>query len=160
MKTNRRRKCKHCGKLYRVIAQCRERQRYCGEAACQQASHAASQRRWLAKPENHGHFSGPENVERVRAWRKAHPGYWRAAAKRRNALQDMKSAQPIDAKEDRPVLTRDALQDVISSQQALLVGVISSLTGSALQDEIAQTMRMFETRGAMILGNVPRPQSQ
>jgi len=114
----------------------------------------------LAKPENHGHFSGPENVERVRAWRKAHPGYWRETAKRRNALQDVKSAQAVDEKGDSAVLTCDALQDVLSAQQALLVGVISSLTGSALQDEIAQTMRMFETRGAMILGNVPRPQKQ
>ena len=152
MKTNRRRKCKHCGKLYWVSPRRRKYQRYCGEAACQKASHAASHRRWLAKPENQGHFSGSENVERVRAWREAHPGYWRRDAKRRHVLQDVKFAQPIDAQNDNPVLTQDALQDVVSSQQALLVGVISSLTGSALQDEIAQTMRMFETRGAMILG--------
>lgn len=160
MKTHRRRKCNHCGKLYRVCPRRREHQRYCGEAACQKASHAASHRRWLAKPENQGHFSGPENVERVRSWRKAHPGYWRRAPKRRNALQDVIFAQPIDAQKDKSVLTQDALQDVISAQHALLVGVISVLTGSALQDEIDQSLRNLQTRGALILGKVPRIQSQ
>jgi hypothetical protein len=72
----------------------------------------------------------------------------------------VKTTQPIDAQTDNPVLTQDALQDVISSQHALLVGVISALTGSALQDEIAQSLREFQTRGALILGKVPRMQRQ
>ena len=160
MKTHRRRKCNHCGKLYWVSPRRREHQRYCGEAACQKASHAASHRRWLAKPENQDHFRGYAHVERVRVWRKAHPGYWRRDSKRPRALQDVKTTQPIDAQTDNPVLTQDALQDVISSQHALLVGVISALTGSALQDEIAQSLREFQTRGALILGKVPRIQSQ
>ena len=47
---------------------------------CRQASKAASQRRWLRKPDNRDYFSGPTHVERVRQWRQAHPGYWRRKA--------------------------------------------------------------------------------
>jgi hypothetical protein len=160
MKRYRRRKCKYCGKLYQVNPRRRDLQRYCRETACQKASHAASQRRWLAKPENRDHFCGPENIDRVQAWRKAHPGYWRRRNKRPIALQDVILTQPVDVQEDKTDLMQGALQDVISSQHALLVGVISTLTGSTLQDEIGQSMRLFQTRGALILGKVPGMQSQ
>jgi hypothetical protein len=43
------------------------------------ASKADSHRRWLSKPANREHFRGPANVERVRQWREANPGYWKSA---------------------------------------------------------------------------------
>ena len=155
MKRYRRRKCKHCRGVYRVNPRRRDLQQYCGEPACQKASHAASQRRWLAKPGNQNHFREADNVERVQAWRKAHPGYWRRRNKRARALQDVIPSQPVDGEEDASGLIRGALQDVLPSQVPLLVGLISSFTGSALQDEIGQSMRQFQTRGELILGMVP-----
>lgn len=160
MKRCRRRKCKHCGKLYRVNPRRRDLQKYCCEPACQRASHAASQRRWLAKPENRNQFREPDNIKRVQAWRIAHPGYWRRRYKRPDALQDVIPSQPVDVEKDTPGLIRGALQDVLPSQLTVLVGVISSLTGSALQEEIVQSMRQFQTRGELILGMVPGMKSQ
>ena len=69
-----RRKCKCCLKLFRPDARNRRHQFYCSASGCRAASKAASQARWLAKPENEGYFRGPVNVARVQAWRARHPG--------------------------------------------------------------------------------------
>jgi hypothetical protein len=46
----------------------------------------------------------------------------------------------------------DALQEICSPQPALVVGLISILTGYALQDDIAASARRFLSRGRDILG--------
>ena len=63
-----RRKCKCCLKLFRPDPRNRRHQYYCSAPDCRAASKAASQARWLAKPENQSY------VARVRAWRRAIPG--------------------------------------------------------------------------------------
>ena len=68
---------------------------------CRKASKAASQKRWLAKPENQGYFCGPKNVKRVQLWREANPGYWRGKRKTtKDALQDPLNRQPIENNTD------------------------------------------------------------
>ena len=84
MRRTRRRKCLSCGELFRVDPRNRSRQKYCAKQACRRASKDASQRRWLAKPENQDYFRDPAHLERVRQWRSLHPGYWRRGG---NALQ-------------------------------------------------------------------------
>ncbi|SAL07534.1 hypothetical protein AWB78_08619 [Caballeronia calidae] len=54
----KRRKCLNCGTWFVPDARNVRHQRYCSEAACRQASKAASQRQWLAKPENRDYFRG------------------------------------------------------------------------------------------------------
>ena len=68
-------------------------QRYCGEPACQKASHEASQRRWLARPENRTYHGNGDHCKRVRIWRQEHPAGWRERA---GVLQDFVLAQPIE----------------------------------------------------------------
>jgi len=72
------RKCLHCGVFFRPDPRNVTRQKYCSTPGCRKASKAASQRRWLDKPENRDYFRGPENVRRVREWRAAHPGRTRS----------------------------------------------------------------------------------
>ena len=55
-------------------------QRYCTAPLCRRASKRASHRKWLRK--NPGHHAGPENVNRVHAWRLTHPGYWQHLVRR------------------------------------------------------------------------------
>jgi hypothetical protein len=82
-------KCLHCADFFLPDAHNRERQRYCVKPGCRRASRAASQAKWLAKPENLDHWKGTENVQRVQEWRKANPGYSRRRGPRRRvALQD------------------------------------------------------------------------
>jgi hypothetical protein len=148
MKRQRRCKCKHCHALYRKDPRAGHCQRYCGAPACRRASRRASQNRWLVRPENQDYFRGPDQVRRVQAWRKAHPGYWR---KRPTALQDTITAQPATGKQDKGCLTERALQEESLTHPAFMVGLISSLAGSALQEDIVRTIRQLHHRGQTIL---------
>jgi hypothetical protein len=69
-----RRKCKCCRKLFRRDPRNRRHQHSCSAPACIAASKAASQARWLARPENRNYFRGPVHVARVQAWRSRHRG--------------------------------------------------------------------------------------
>ena len=140
----RRRKCRHCGQLFRPERRNVRHQRYCSARACQRTSKAASQRRWLAKAGNRDYFRGPEHVVRVRAWRAAHPGYARKKLSRRRALQEHSSAQPVDIPTQSDLLSAPALQDVSRAQSLVLTGLIAHLTGAALQEDIACTSRRLQ----------------
>ena len=66
-----RRCCAMCHQPFRADARNAWHQRYCTAPACRAASKAASQRQWLAKPENRDYFRGPEHVQRVQSWTSA-----------------------------------------------------------------------------------------
>src|SRR5262245_36246079 len=88
------RKCKHCRTFFAPDPRNVRHQRYCAQPTCRQASKAASQRRWHQQPHNRDYFRGPTQVERVRQWRQAHPGYWRRQRTRPpEALQENLSSQ-------------------------------------------------------------------
>src|SRR5580704_2775334 len=123
-----RRKCKCCLKLFRSDPRNRHHQRYCSAPTCRAASKSASQARWLAKPENQGYFRGPVNVARVRAWRSRHPGYWRKGRRAGAPLQDILTAQP-----------------------AVLIGLIAHMVGTPLQDDIVRTTDRLLRLGQDIL---------
>lgn len=75
-------------------------------------------------------------MQRVRAWREQHPGYSRRRRRTRSV----------------------ALQDRLIAQSPLLVGLISHLVGSALQDDIAAITRQLHSRGRAVMGmGVPGP---
>lgn len=155
-------KCLCCNEIHRPDYRNRGRQRYCPKPDCRRASKAATQRRWLKRPENENYFRGADNCERVRQWRKAHPGYWRnKRPDPPSTLQDPCVTQPIDQEAIEPPPLKVALQDICHPQPALLVGLISILTGHALQEDIAASARVFLTRGEdilrTVLGTPPNP---
>ena len=152
MTRHRRRKCRNCGKLYEPDPRNLRHQRYCSQPACRQVSKAASQRRWRASPKGRDYFHGSANVARVRAWRKAHPGYWRRRRKTREALQDHCSAQVLVPVEDKSTLDPRALQDVIATQGFALTGLVAQLSGGALQEDIASTTQRLILLGRQIQG--------
>lgn len=131
-------------------------QKYCSKAACRGASKQASQCRWLRSDKGAEYRDPEENKRRVRLWREANPGYWKRTGRKNSAaLQETTTPQPVDDKEVTSSLVVDALQDMSFSQPALVVGLIASLTGSALQETIAETSRRFVLLGQDILGNGP-----
>ena len=153
MKSSTNRKCRHCKELYRPDRRNLHHQRFCSEPACRKRSKAESQRRWQQKPQNQNYFRGRENCERVGHWRSRHPGYWR---KKKSApagpLQDVCTSQVA---QNQPLAGADvpsALQDVFVMQPAVLVGLISTMTGSTLQEDIALTTRALFAKGQDILG--------
>ena len=152
MKNQRRCKCRHCKEFYRKDPRNRWHQIYCQKPECRKASKVESQRRWLQKPGNQNYFRGAENVQRVQQWRKKHPEYWRRPrGKTFNALQDVLISEPIDIQEVKRSFVEDALQDVLFVQPPLVVGLISMITGHALQENIEQTIRSLLSKGQQIL---------
>jgi hypothetical protein len=71
------RRCLSCKHLFTTDPRNHHHQRFCTRARCRKASKILSQKQWLAKPGNRKLWGGPSEVERVRAWRKAHPYYWK-----------------------------------------------------------------------------------
>ncbi len=148
------RKCLCCNEFLDADYRNRYHQRYCSKTGCRQASKAESQRRWLAKAANRDYFRGKENVQRVQAWRKAHPGYWK---KRFAPAPSAPNPTPEEVKPGSPLVTQPiqssrTLQDVCITDHPVFIGLISMVTGSALQEDIASTTRRLEARGRDILG--------
>jgi hypothetical protein len=152
----RRRRCLCCKELFLPDPRSRYHQRFCSKADCQKASKALSQARWRVKDGNQDYWRGEEEVERVRAWRQAHRGYWKKeASQAESTLQEDCSAQPIAAEPLNLQLVAAPLQEDSFTQHPLMVGLISMLTTSTLQEDIDSTRRRLIARGHEILGMVP-----
>jgi len=152
-------KCCHCNRLFEPDARNRNRQRFCAKPECRKASKALSQKKWQEKPENRDYFKGPENVARVRQWRRQNPGYWKRPPPGEVALQDPLNMQPAENdsdNHDNDVLSNSALQDLLSVQPAVIIGLIANFIGSALQDDIAITLQRMQQSGQDILYRQPR----
>lgn len=153
------RQCKHCKVFFTPAPRNVGRQHYCAQPPCRQASKAASQQRWLRKPENHDYFRGSTHVARVRQWRQRHPGYGRRqaapAAAVPVALQDPLSPQPLETQPVAEPLRPSALQDHFFLQPAVFVGLLAHLTGLTFQEDIATTARRLQQLGGDILASAP-----
>jgi len=150
MKKIEQRKCHNCNDLFPPDPKNINKQEYCRKPECRKASKAASQKKWLAKLENQGYFSGPDNVERVQKWREKNPGYSRRK-KPSIALQDHLTLQLIENKEDISTQSSYTLQDHLALQPAVIIGLISIFIGSTLQDDIARTLLRMEQFGQEVL---------
>lgn len=153
-------KCLCCQKLFVADRRNLNRQKFCANPECRTASKRESQSRWLARPENQDHFRGSGNSDRVRAWRACHPGYWkRSERKRSRTLQDPCPAQVAEPKvvvtQPSAGLSLRTLQDLCQQQLPLVVGLISQLTGSPLQEDIAGYLRRLIAKGHDLLGVSP-----
>jgi len=150
MKRIKKKKCRHCRRLFVPDPRNQDRQEYCQKKLCRQASRIASQKKWLNKPENENYFQGPEHGERVREWRKKNPGYWKRS-KRLIALQDPLIVQPTENTRDNKHFYANALQDLLLAQPPVIIGLISTFIGSPLQDDIAETLLRMQQSGQDIL---------
>ena len=124
-------------------------------ASRKRASSKASQRRWLAKPGNRGYFRSPDNVERVREWRKNHPGYWRNHRRTPPApppLQESAFAHISVSSAFRMQKTFDALQDLVFRQKLVLDGYIARMAGTALQEVFGEELEKSYLMGRTIYG--------
>jgi len=143
------RKCLNCAEFFIPDQRNQTRQHYCTQPECRQASKAASQAAWLAKPGNGNYFSDPVHVARVQAWRAAHPGYSRKRVKAPLALQDPLSLQPIDFIEETThrceIPAVPTLQDIFTPASPILTGLIAHLFSVTLQDDIDEvTHRLIQ----------------
>lgn len=158
------RNCLNCKRLFDPDYRHRHNQFYCTKPACKKVRQAANLQRWRERPENQDFWRAPWNIERVQAWRIAHPEYWKRVkrkqvADRGVALQiAMKSAQ---VSEDKLVSSGSASDCVtnrvpvdMKTQDPVLVGLIAQLTGDTLQNAIYQTTARLYEKGQSIKGQL------
>ena len=157
MARGRRRKCKCCRSLFVPDPRNLRHQGYCLQPRCRAASKAASQARWLAKPENQDYFRGPDHVARVKDWRARHPGYWRKASRPPTAFKDVSIAQLLASKGKTGDVVRSPLQDLLTAQPAVIIGLIAHLVGTPLQEDIVRTTDRLLRLGQDILAMSGRP---
>ena len=138
----RRRRCKHCDDLFKPDPRNLKRQKFCRKSECKEASKRYSQQKWLMKPKNRDHFSGPANVIRVQQWRQQNPGYWKRTKSDETtsliegALQETLSMKTITGKGFSSDLMQNVLQDSLSAKTLVLIGFDTQLNKTALQDII------------------------
>jgi hypothetical protein len=156
MKGLARRKCLCCKEFYRPDQRNLRHQRYCSKPACRKESKAQSQFRWQQRPENQNYFRGPENSRRVKEWRKRNPGYWRKSETAVQVpLQEVCQEQVAPNEGVSSEKAPDALQEVLLMQPAVVVGLISMMTGNSLQEDIVATARVLIRKGQDILESHP-----
>jgi len=156
MKGLARRKCLCCKEFYCPDHRNLRHQRYCHKQGCRKESKAQSQRRWQQRPENQNYFRGPENSRRVKEWRKRNPCYWRKKkTKDRAPLQEVCQEQVTPNEGVNPEKSPNALQEVLLMQPAVVVGLISMMTGNLLQEDIVATARVLIRKGQDILERYP-----
>ena len=148
-------KCKHCHVFFLPDPRNAWHQEYCTQPECRKASKNASRKKWLEKEENRDYFRGPANVQRVQEWRRTHPGYRRSAPPQDpEPLQDLLSEKT----EEKPFVAAPRssssslpLQDLLTAQHFVLIGLISQLADSVLQDHIAAYARRLQQLGIDIV---------
>lgn len=138
----RRRRCLGCKQLFVPDPRNHYHQRWCSDPACQHARQQANQHPWRRRPENRDYFRGAAHVDRVKGWRQKHPGYWKRPAKSaKGTLQELCQSQRPEQQLVKPGLAARTLQEVLSTQHPMIVGLISMLTASTLQEDIVATGR-------------------
>ncbi len=155
MKTHRHRnhtrRCAHCGLPFAINPRLGKRHRFCTKPECAQASRRKARKNWLRKNGGKAYYLGKNNNDRVRGWRRSHPRYW----KRKGASARSRSSGFTLTKQLAAAMRYVALQDTIDTRLALEIGIISQLSGAALQDTIAKEIRRLMLRGYAILRRTP-----
>ena len=149
-----RRKCRCCRIFFRPEYRNGHHQRYCSAPACREASKVTSQRRWRRTGFGRQYFRGKREVKRVQDWRREHPGYWKKQkpASQRTQPFDPQPVNPEQKSCNVPRSDLSTLQDICLTEHPAFVGLISMVTGSTLQEDIALTARKLLLRGQNILG--------
>ena len=87
----------------------------------------------------------------MRQWRQGHPGYWKRPAKAPGTLQDVLPFQAADNVSLAKTTSPAPLQDFVASQDPLLLGLISHLIDSPLQEVVEQTTLRLLQKGRDLL---------
>jgi hypothetical protein len=151
MKPREHRRCPHCWQSFVPDYRNAYHQRFCSKPACQHASKRFSQRRWLRKPQNRSYFREPDNIVRVRDWRREHPGYWRTHQRRCARAPAMEPARTPAPEATSTPLSACTLQDVCRSKLPILTGIVSRLGCCTLQEDIARCATQMVSEAQCIL---------
>jgi len=142
------RPCCICHKIFTPNKFAGHRQVVCSREPCRKAAKKQRQADWFLR--NPDYFSGPENVERVRQWRRK---------KAMEAPPDPQPPKPPDppstqkAKScNKPEPAEGVLQDLARPAEPVIMGILSFLSGTMLQDEVHNLYVQCSRRGNELQG--------
>ena len=150
MKTKKIR-CKHCMDYFYSDNYNRHHQRYCcRDNKCRKASRAASSKEYRKKKSTDNRFRQKES-ERVKQWQSKNPNYWKDRQK--SSKKDEKNRVLRDfAQVEKLHSDVGVLRDIAKLQDAVLKGVIVTLTGDVLRDDINTFIRQMYDKGKEVSG--------
>jgi hypothetical protein len=155
-RSKRQRRCAHCGRPFIVNPRLGKRHRFCAASECVATRKKKAQVRWLKKNGGKSYYISHSSRDRVAEWRKKNPGYWRRSDKKRRGNQ----SDFVITKELKSALRLVALQDSIDTHLPLIIGLISRISKSALQDSIAKELRQIMMLGRGILTQNTNPKKR
>ena len=151
---NRKIRCKHCMDYFYPDNYNRHHQRYCcKDNKCRKASRAASSKEYRKKKSEDTQFCQKESA-RVKLWQSKNPNYWKNRQKsskkveKNNFLRDFAQVEKLHSE-------MMVLRDFAKLQHVVLTGVIVTLTGDVLRDDINSFIRQMYDKGNEVSGMVP-----
>ena len=147
MKGSAKRKCLCCGYFFPPDHRNVRHQHYCSKPACRKESKSSKSAPLAATSREPKLLPRPGKP----------PACQRLAQSQSRLLaqKEVFQTQVAYNEELNPRVTPDALQDLFSMQPAMVVGLISMMTGSALQEDIASTVGVLVRKGRDILDMNP-----
>lgn len=95
-------------------------------------------------------------MQRVREWRARHPGYWRRRrGKTGVALQETLLTQTLPPQKEAKQDEATALQDLLKSQDPLVLGLVMHVADIALQEDIVGVAQRLISKGRTMMGGRP-----
>lgn len=147
-KGTRKRKCRHCGDLFKPDPRSKGRQRYCGKKECRKASHRASSRKYYRKKRKDAAWMAAQSA-RVRKWRKENPG----KAKRKNLGKSFSKRGVLrDLARGGNGTEGKVLRDDLDYYTTCIKGLVAHLT-DAVPDNIVMLMNSYYDRGKALMSS-------
>jgi hypothetical protein len=151
---NRKIRCKHCMDYFYPDNYNRHHQRYCcKDNKCRKASSAASSKEYRKKKSEDTRFRQKES-ERVKRWQSKNPNYRKDSQKKSKKVQ--KSGVLRDFAQAENLHSEiTVLRDFANLQYAVMEGLIITLTGDVLRDDIDGFIRQMYDKSQEVSGKVP-----
>ena len=150
---NRKIRCRNCGNYFYPNNYNRHHQVYCSSDACQKASHRASSRKYRKKKSTNTAFRNKESA-RIKQWQSENPDYWKNRKKssknnyNKELLRDFAQAEKLQS-------DITLLRDFTNLQYSVIKGLIITLTGDVLRDNIDDFIRKMYDKSLEVSGRVP-----
>jgi hypothetical protein len=144
------RPCCICHNLFTPNKFARARQVVCSREPCRKTAKKQRQADWFSR--NRDYFCGPENVERVRQWRR------KKALESRPVPPSPKPPDPASTQKAKSCNTTEpesgVLQDLARPAEPVIMGLLALWSGTMLQDEVHKLYSQCSRRGSELLGQM------
>ena len=142
--------CRNCGRYFIPDRFNSQHQRYCSNPECRQASSNASKKKYRKKFSKSDQYLKAES-ERVIVWQKKHPHYPRNRKKSSKKSSENAILRDI-AQVEKLQSDMCVLRDIAIWQDAVIKGLVSTMTDSVLRDDIGVVCNRLYDRGKEISG--------